>query len=104
MKPRVCPIIHPLQLVLFGFVGVILVDIGDIETRPNRQNTCTATVNNTMQSAEYQWRSHSGVKLAMKWTTLQNIKFGIKIVPYGLRDIYAKFKSTILAAYQDIHV
>ena len=27
-----------------------------------------------------------------------------EIVTYGLRDIYAKFKSTILFAYQDIHI
>ena len=40
------------------------------------------------------------ISYEMKYTEYQ-IWYGI--VTYGLRDIHAKFKSTTLSAYQDIH-
>ena len=51
--------------------------------------------------------SQSGPKVGsncykIKYITEHQIWY--EIVTYGRRDIYAKFKSTTLAAYQDIHI
>ena len=41
------------------------------------------------------------ISYKMKFITEHQIWY--EIVTYGLRDIYAKFKSTSLSAYRDIH-
>ena len=64
-------------------------------------------------STSYSWRSTNGgitinvpkwgqISYKMKYITEHQI--WQEIVTYGLRDTYAKFKSTTLSAYQDIHI
>ena len=54
-------------------------------------------------TAESQSRSESGPQVSYKMKFITERQIWYEIVTYGLRDIYAKFKSTTLSAYQDIH-
>ena len=71
-------ILHHIVLYHKGVVLFYMKSYGKVRLVFNKQKVHLPEWHDT---AESQSRSQSGVKLAMKWNTSQNIKFGMKLSP-----------------------